>query len=301
MKIDRLIGILSILLQKDRVTAPELARIFEVSRRTISRDIDALGRAGIPIQTVQGKGGGIAIMAGYKVDKTLLTSREMQGILSGLRSLDSVSGTKFYARLMEKLAPGNDGILPGDPHILIDLASWYKASLSEKIEKIHSAIEGRQLIRFQYAAPAGESRREAEPYFLIFQWSSWYVWAWCQNKKDFRLFKLNRMTDLTVSGSFSPRPVQAPDLSAQRVFPGRYLVRARVDAQYKWRLLEEYGPDSFSLTPEGDCLFAFHFSDPDQILSWILSFQGAAELLEPQELRAQLARIGENITAAHQT
>ena len=95
MKIDRLIGILSILLQKEMTTAPELAEHFEVSRRTINRDIEDLCRAGIPIQTFQGAGGGIGIMSGYRMDRTLLTSRDMQMILAGLRSLDSVSGSRY--------------------------------------------------------------------------------------------------------------------------------------------------------------------------------------------------------------
>lgn len=93
MKIDRLIGILSILLQKEKITAPELAEKYEVSRRTINRDIEALCKAGIPIVTVQGQHGGISIMEGYKIDNTLLTSADMQTILAGLQSLDSVSGT----------------------------------------------------------------------------------------------------------------------------------------------------------------------------------------------------------------
>ena len=109
MKMERLIGILSILLQREKVTAPELAEQFEVSRRTIQRDIESLCRAGIPIATAQGAGGGISIMEGYRVDRTVLTAPEMQAILAGLRSLDSVSGTRRYAQLMEKLSAGTDG------------------------------------------------------------------------------------------------------------------------------------------------------------------------------------------------
>ena len=88
MKIDRLIGILSILLQQEKVTAPMLAEKFEVSRRTINRDIEVLCQAGIPLVTTQGREGGISIIDGYKVDRTLITSSEMQSILTGLRSLD---------------------------------------------------------------------------------------------------------------------------------------------------------------------------------------------------------------------
>ena len=106
MKIDRLLGILSILLQKEMITAPELAEHFEVSRRTIDRDIETLCKAGIPIRTMQGSGDGISIMNGYRMDRTLLTSRDMQMILAGLRSLDSVSGSRYYGQLMEKIQAG---------------------------------------------------------------------------------------------------------------------------------------------------------------------------------------------------
>ncbi|MBR2562498.1 MAG: HTH domain-containing protein, partial [Eubacterium sp.] len=98
MKTDRLIGILSVLLQKDKTTAPELAEQFEVSRRTINRDIEALCMAGIPIQTLRGPDGGIRIMDGYRMDRTILTSKDMQMILAGLRSLDSVSGSRYYSQ-----------------------------------------------------------------------------------------------------------------------------------------------------------------------------------------------------------
>ena len=123
MKTERLIGILSILLQRQRVSAPELAEQFEVSRRTIQRDIETLCRAGIPIATVQGAGGGISIMEGYRVDRTVLTGPEMQAILAGLQSLDSVSGTRRYAQLMEKLSAGGSRLVPGSARMLIDLSS----------------------------------------------------------------------------------------------------------------------------------------------------------------------------------
>ena len=133
MKIDRLIGILSILLQKEMTTAPELAEHFEVSRRTIGRDIEALCKAGIPIRTMQGTGGGISIMNGYRMDRTILTSRDMQMILAGLRSLDSVSGSRYYGQLMEKIQAGSSELISGRDSILIDLSSWYKTSLAPKI------------------------------------------------------------------------------------------------------------------------------------------------------------------------
>ena len=128
-----------LLLQKERVTAPELARRFEVSRRTIQRDVESLCRVGIPLVTTQGAGGGISIMEGYRMDRTLITAPEMQAILAGLRSLDSVSGTRRYAQLMEKLSPENTDLIPGGAHMLIDLSSWYKSDLAPKL----SSFKGR--------------------------------------------------------------------------------------------------------------------------------------------------------------
>ena len=301
MKLDRLIAILSVLLNQEQATAPELAKRFEVSRRTINRDIEALNRAGIPIVTQQGAGGGIRIMDGFRMDRTALTSREMQAILSGLRSLDSVSGTGQYRQLMEKISPGSSGVLPGDQHILIDLASWHKTALSEKIGLLHAAIEQHRLVSFHYLSPNGESNRTVEPSLLVFQWSSWYLWSWCREKAAPRLFKLDRMDSLQIGEAFSPRQMEPPDLLGERAFPDRYHVVVRISPKYKWRLVEEYGPDSFELTPEGDCLFSAGFTDRDHLLGWILSFQGEAELLEPPELRDELRNIGKKIQQKHHT
>ena len=296
MKIDRLIGILSILLQQEKVTAPYLAEKFEVSRRTINRDIEDLCMAGIPIVTQQGANGGISIMEGFKIDRTLLTSADLQAILAGLRSLDSVSGTNRYGQLMEKLSVGASDVLAGDQHILIDLSSWYKGSLAPKIEQIHGAIEQQEAITFTYFSQKGESKREIEPYHLVFQWSSWYVWGWCRQKHDFRLFKLNRMTNLQCVGEkFEKKNVPLPDLTPEKVFPSKLQVRSVFASECKWRLIEEFGMNSFIEQEDGTLLFQFDFTDKENLVSWILTFGDKAELLEPVSVREELLRIGEDI------
>ena len=297
MKMERLIGILSILLQRDKVTAPELAEQFEVSRRTIQRDIESLCQAGIPIATAHGTGGGISILKGYRVDRTVLTTPEMQAILAGLQSLDSVSGTRRYAQLMEKLSAGSGS---RDSHILIDLSSWYKTSLSPKIEAIHSAIRQHLTIRFTYFSPRETAVRTIEPYDLVFQWSSWYVWGWCQTRQDCRLFKLNRMTDLVPGEPFTPRPAPPPDLSAERIFPAKYQVTVLFDPACRWRLVEEYGPDSFTAQPDGRLRFTWGFPDADSVLSWVLTFGEGAELTEPEELRLRLAALTATLVRRYQ-
>ncbi len=294
MKIDRLIGILSILLQEEKTTAPELAERFEVSRRTINRDIEDLCKAGIPIRTTQGAGGGISIMDGYRMDRTILTSRDMQMILAGLRSLDSVSGSRYYAQLMEKLQTGSSEFISGRDSMLIDLSSWYKGSLAPKIEVIQSAIENRRFLTFKYYAPSGEGERCIEPYYLVFQWANWYVWGWCKDRKDYRLFKLNRMDQVAESDQgFVSRNAPIPDLSNEKIFPGGIKVKALFAPDVKWRLVEEFGPHCFTENDDGRLLFSADYTDVDNLVTWILTFGAKAEVLEPKDVRNVIRSIAE--------
>lgn len=289
MKLDRLVGILSVLLQTEQATAPQLAERFEVSVRTILRDLDTLSQAGIPIVTRQGSGGGISILESYKLDRTLLTNREMQDILTGLRSLDSVNGTNRYQCLMEKLSAGSSELMAGDASILIDLSSWSKESLTAKIELLRRAIEFGQKVRFHYYAPKGESERIAEPYYLVFRWSSWYLWGWCDQRQDWRLFKLDRMDQLAETGQvFSKRAAPYPDLCNERIFPGGIHVRARFAPDCKWRLVEEFGPRCFTEEVDGTLLFEADYTNAENLMNWLLTFGPEAELLEPASLRGQL-------------
>ena len=286
MKIDRLIGILSVLLQEDRTTAPELAERFEVSRRTINRDIEVLCKAGIPVRTVQGTGGGISIMDGYRIDRTILTSKDMQVILAGLRSLDSVSGSSYYAQLMEKIRAGSSDFITGRDSILIDLSSWYRDLLVPKIETIQDAIEERQMIRFLYYAPSGESERTVEPYYLVFRWSSWYLWGWCTDRKDYRLFKLNRMDKVEETGTgFTCRNAPMPEISTEKIFPGGIRVKALFAQDMKWRLVEEFGPDCFTEESDGRLLFTADYTDMDNLVTWLMTYGAKTEVLEPAEAR----------------
>lgn len=296
MKIDRLIGILSILLQKEKVTAPMLAEKFEVSRRTINRDIENLCKAGIPIVTTQGQNGGISIMEGYRMDRTLLTSSDMQSILAGLRSLDSVCGSNKYQQLMEKLSAGNSSILSSNNHILIDLSSWYKSSLAPKIELIQDAIGQHALIVFSYCGPTGEGNRTIEPYLLMFQWSSWYVWGFCTQREDYRLFKLNRITELERTAEiFTPRTLPPYEPGSGRICPAAFNATARFAPAMKWRLIEDYGINSFTVEESGSLLFCSEFGDRESLFGWLLSFGDQAELLEPEALRREFFTIFTNL------
>ena len=149
---------------------------------------------------------------------------------------------------MEKILTGSSEFISGRDSMLIDLSSWYKGSLVPKIEVIQSAIENRRIIRFKYYAPSGESNRRVEPYYLVFRWSSWYVWGWCLERKDYRLFKLNRMDCVVETDrGFLCRDVPMPDLSNEKIFPGGIKVKAFFTPNMKWRLVEEFGPNCFKI------------------------------------------------------
>ncbi len=291
MKTDRLIGILSILLQKDKVTARELADKFEVSRRTILRDVDALGMAGIPIISEPGQGGGISVMEGYKVDRTVLSSEDMKAILTGLQSLDSVSGSSRYRQLMEKISVDGSAAVNADNHIIIDLSNWGKSAVSDKIELIKSAMEKQVKIAFNYFSPHGESRRVIEPYHLVFQWSSWYVWGYCTKREDYRLFKLTRMTELTLTDEkVCGRSV--PEYICDRLQhpPGEIEVTVKFDDSVKWRVIDEFGADLVKYDENGDIIVIFTWSDIPALYRYILSFGDSAEIISPAEYRRDFAR-----------
>ncbi len=206
MKIDRLIGIITVLLREQKVTAPYLAEKFEVSRRTINRDIDDICKAGIPIVTEQGYNGGISIAQGYKIDKALLSDKGLKMLFTGLKGLDSVLTSPESGKLAEKLTLKSNSVI--SDNILIDLSSHYKASLGPKIEDIRNAIDNCQLIEFDYFYSKGSSKRKIELYLIVFQWPAWYVFGYCQLRGDFRMFKLNRLWNLIVTEKkYIPREI----------------------------------------------------------------------------------------------
>ena len=288
MKIDRLMGIVTTLLQQEKITAPELAQRFEVSRRTINRDIEDICRAGIPLVTTQGYGGGVSIAEGFKLDKSLLTGDELQAILSGVRGLDSVSAAPQLPALSEKLS----GQVPDD--ILIDLASHYQEPLTQKIAAIRRAIRDRRLLSFDYYYEKGECHRTMEPYKLVFRWSAWYVWGWCLDREAFRLFKLNRLWDLELGAEpFAARELPLEELDFDRHFSdAAYRLKALFAESEKYRLIEEYGPDCYQETPNG-LLLERDFASYSNMREWVLSFGNRAEVLEPGGLRADLKRQAE--------
>jgi len=276
MKLDRLMGILAVMQQQGRVTAAGLAEKFEVSAKTIQRDMDALCRAGFPIAALRGAGGGYAIMEGYQLNPMALTRAEMEALWAGVGSLRSVA---------QQDAENMARRLPGDYRdVSIDLASFYRDSLAEKIRLLRDAIRERYRVTFQYASPKGESRRKVEPCQVVYRWSDWYVYGFDCEKQEFRTFKLRRLWQLERTGeTFAAHP--AVEKQYGDFMRDEYMVSARYAPECKYRLVEERGPDSFYQQPDGRLMACWGFDGPRQAASWFLGFGAQAEVIEPEEVR----------------
>ena len=299
MKLDRLIGILTILLQNDRVTAPELAEKFEVSRRTIGRDIDALCMAGIPIMTHQGIGGGISIAEGFKLDKSVLTTDELSGMVAALKGIGSVSPQSNIERTLDKLHANSGSVVSLCEPIIIDLSSHYKGQLTEKIELIKRAVLESRIIEFDYYYDKGDVRRRIEPYFVIFQWTAWYVFGFCLERQDWRLFKLLRLWNLRpCEERYAIREIP-PE---KRDFGIRYAsdlkLAALFDKSVKYQLIETYGLDCFTETDEG-LLFELNFTNREFLIGWLLGFGDKVKVLEPDDVAEEIKNIAENISSMY--
>jgi len=295
MKIDRLMGILTALLQNNQITAPELATRFEVSRRTISRDIDALCLAGIPIITQQGMGGGISIAEGFKLDKSILTSAELADIVSALRGFGSVGQESQIQRTLDKLGASDHAMVSLPQPVVIDLASYYKSHLPEKIETLKQAILQRQIVKFDYYYNKGDNQKQIEPYLVAFQWTSWYIFGFCLERGDWRMFKLNRLWNLQTTGkTYTPREIPEDRKDFGNHWLDKYHLTAIFDKSVKYQLIDSHGLDSYTETPEG-LFFQFGYDNEDYILSWLLSFGDKVKVIQPQELADKIQNIAKNI------
>lgn len=283
MKIDRLIGIITTLQQKKTVTAPYLAEKFEVSRRTINRDIEVICKAGIPIVTTQGVNGGISIMEGFSLDTTVFTEQEVAAIFTGLKSLDSVSNSSSAERLAQKI--GASAAIKLADNMLIDLSSFYKNDLAVKIEEIKRAMKELRCISFHYCYNKGEAEKLIEPYLIVFKWSDWYVFGFCKQRQDFRMYKLRRIWELRVADEmFSAREIPEEKMQFGSHMTDDYFVSAVYDPSVKYRLVEEYGYNSFSEKEDGKLYTEWGFSSAETAVEWFLGFGNKVEVLGPSEM-----------------
>lgn len=295
MKTDRLIGIITILQQRKCVTAPWLAHHFEVSRRTINRDIEDICKAGIPIVTTRGAGGGISIMEGFSLDTTVFTTEELQSILIGLKSIGSVSRTAFSEKLLNKFTK-DASTIPLADSIRIDLSSFYKGSLTEKVELLKTAIKEKSIVSFHYYYGKGEADKRIEPYQIVFKWAAWYLFGYCMDSRDFRMYKLNRLWDLQMEEeSFVKREIPALKQDFDAHIKDDYMVTAIYEPEVKYRLVEEYGPECFTVLKDGRLYTRWGFNSEDSAFLWLLGFGSRVEVTEPECIRRRLAQEAQRV------
>ncbi len=305
MKLDRLVSILVLLLRKERVQARELAELFEVSVRTIHRDIEAINLAGIPIVTYQGVNGGIGIAEGYRLDKSVLTEDEMSTIVSTLKGISSTIQDKKYEILTEKLR----NIIPTKQlenmdskvkQLIIDFLPWGSSKdLKESISIIKKAIENHYLIQFDYIDfSSNKTARTVEPYSLVLKGHNWYLYAWCQIRQDFRVFKLARIRGLTITDSyFEPRNLEPDSLSFDMEWKdmgSQISLQLLFDEEMENVALDLFG-NSLEKMDDGKLLLKMEVPEGYWLYGFILSFGIGVEVISPPHIRKILADIARNI------
>ena len=305
MKLDRLVSILVLLLRKEKVQAKELAELFEVSVRTIYRDIEAINLAGIPIVTYQGVNGGIGIAEGYRLDKSVLTEDEMSTIVSTLNGIAPTMPDKTYEIITEKIRntiPSKqlENMDSKVKQLIFDFFPWGSGKLlKESVSIIKKAIENHNLIQFNYIDySANKTIRIVEPYSLVLKNQSWYLHAWCQIRQDLRVFKLSRIRELKVlEQKFEIREIEfdSLDLDTEWKNSGETVaLQLLFDAEMENIAFEFFG-ESLEKQNDGKLLFKTEMPEGYWLYGFILSFGTGVEVIEPPHIREALANISKNI------
>ena len=296
MKLQRLLAILSLLCERGKATAQELADRFEVSKRTILRDIETLNQVGIPIITRTGRDGGIALMPHYTLDRRILSTTDKQHLASALTGLQSIARQSSITTLHAKLLPEDDQ--SAMPIYAINFASWAaEHPVQYKIEQLQQAIEEQYCMQMCYIGYDGQTERVIEPHQLVFRQASWYVWAFCRLRQDFRLFKLRRIIRLSPQEeSFSPRPY--PDASTSDDYSSSVVFSRQPIAGYTRVELRYAAHDTLAVAEvlDGSFLDVDHTRATFYTPQLAIACEAICHLLpsvivdEPEQLRAMVAQ-----------
>ncbi len=309
MKIDRLVSIILILLDKKRIGAQELADMFEVSPRTIYRDIDSINMAGIPVRSTAGVGGGFEIMEKYKIDKKVFSAADLSAILMGLSGLSNMIRGDELVNALAKVK----SFIPADRandielkvnQIHIDLSPWMSnRNIQPYFDIIKTALQESRLLSFEYTDRYGnKTARTAEPYQLVLKSSHWYWQGYCRKRNDFRLFKLSRTLNLQIQEEiFTPRDYQKPQLEfSDTLETMQTRIKIRIHKSVMDRVLDYCAYEH--LTPYGDehYIVSFPFIENDYYYNILFSFGDKCECLEPLHIRTEMKRRIHNMAAIYE-
>lgn len=285
-----------VLIEQNKISASKLAEMFEVTPRTIYRDIEAIQAAGVPIVTYTGTNGGIGILENYKIDKKFFTKEDMITIMTGLGSISSSVTNSGLNKVLTKL----QSLIPEDHtqeiklksgQVVIDLTTWSgNKKLQANLIKIKEALNQRRYLIFKYLDGNGKStERKVEPYQLLWKEEKWYINSYCTMRNDFRLFKLSRISYLKVlDETFSLRKFDMEELrmnwSEKRILN----IKLLVDVSLKERILERCEEENITYCGKNKMIVEFPFVDDDFGYELLLSFGNKCECLEPIEIREKL-------------
>jgi predicted DNA-binding transcriptional regulator YafY len=289
VKINRLIEIITILLNRQTVTAKELADHFGISRRTIYRDIDALSSAGIPIYTDKGKGGGISILEDYTLNKTLLSQNESEGLILALKAMRATDYPEADA-LLEKIGSIFKNNM-GHDWIDVDFENWNsKVNEDNRFGKIRDAINSNLVINFDYINGSGvKSNRNVEPVKLIFNAYTWYLISYCHNRHEHRMFRLSRIKNVNLTDKhFSKRTITEEE--KQIIHAPLVELKLRCEEKVLNRLYDSFDGQFISPNDEGSFDLTVQIPDDEWIYGFVLSFGNYAQVLEPKHIREEVQK-----------
>ena len=292
MQESRLFKILYHLLEKGHVTAQELAKQFEVSVRTIYRDIDSLSEAGIPVYAEKGRNGGIFLLEDFTLNKVLLSEKEKKDILASLQSLSMV-GAGFDQEMLTKLSALFQ--VSSEDWFEADFSRWGgKSNDNEKFESIKTAVIRHKAMRIVYESSYhGRCERIIHPLKLLYKSKEWYVKAFSTKKQEFRIFKLNRMVAWEVlEEEFEPVPF--PELQEDMPIPHNKIV-LRFPKEMAYRVYDEFDTSLVERMEDGDLVVSAHMQGDDWLIGYLLSFGTQVEVVEPLYLRDMLAQKAKEI------
>lgn len=308
MKVDRLVSIILILLDKRHIGAQELADMFEVSPRTIYRDIEAINMAGIPIRSTPGVGGGFEIMPKYKLDKNVFSTADLSALLMGLSGLSNIVRGNELVHALAKVksfipAEHSKDIEVRANQIYIDLNPWINnPNIHPYLETIQTALQEKRLLTFTYTDLHGnQTTRTAEPYQLVIKNSHWYFQAYCYKRNDFRLFKLSRILNLHMEeATFISRDYQKPQLNIDDIVATmQKTITLRIHKSIMDRVLDYCSYEHFSPVDDEYYIVHFPFIENDYYYDMLLSFGNKCECLEPAPIREGIRRRIQDLAALY--
>lgn len=303
-----MLSIVVILLNRKNITAKELAERFEVSLRTIYRDIDAINEAGIPVVSVQGSGGGYQIMDNYKLHHQYLTIEDTKAIMTALKGVHSTLRDNELKSAMEKIR----SLVPKEKtaeldlkmeQLVIDYLPWgYSDRQQVQIQDINRAIFSSKLLKFQYLNLKGEvSERLVEPMTLMFKGYSWYLFGYCRMRKDGRMFKLSRIKKIQMTNQlFNRREISFRDFTKPDENQGPKVdLELLFSPRARLRVEEFFFPHQIKYRETGEMEVNVSFPEDDWIQSMLLSFGDKVKVLKPESIRLKIKEIAKNITAQY--